>query len=50
MLNTLNHNPRVNERMKLTEQQFVKQCLDVAPNYPHAEYTHLYIRICQKEF
>ena len=50
MLNTLNHNPRVNTRMKLTEAQFVKQCKDVAPGYPSGDFRQIYYRICEREF
>ena len=50
MLNTLNHNPRVNEKMKFTVEAFVKQCKDVAPEYPEAEFEKMFHRIYKQEF
>lgn len=48
MLNTLNHNQRVNQKMKMSETQFVKQCKDVAPCYKDT--AEMYYRVCKREY
>jgi len=45
-LNTLNHNPSVDPKNRLTLEAFLKQCSQAAPRYPKAQLEEIYHRVC----
>lgn len=49
-LNTLNHNPSVDPKNRLTLETFKRQCSQGAPRYPPAELEEMYHRICTNQF
>ena len=49
-LNTLNHNPNVDPKNRLSLEQFMKQCSQGAPRYPRNELEEIYERICTNQF